>query len=79
MNHSLVGCVIGGVALASLPLGGEEVCHRCAEIRAYNALHHRNYDYYDDYLKEQKEQGETAREPIADVVLKALNGGKSQK
>lgn len=32
----------------------EPVCHRCEEIREYNAEHHQNFDYYDDYLKSQQ-------------------------
>ena len=40
--------------LATLSLNGDEtVCHRCEEIREYNAEHHQNFEYYDDYLKTQ--------------------------
>lgn len=36
-----------------LPLiSGEPVCHHCEEIRLYNAEHHKNYEYYEDYLKD---------------------------
>lgn len=31
----------------------EAVCPRCEEIREYNAAHHQNYEYYEDYLKGQ--------------------------
>lgn len=30
----------------------EAVCHRCEEIREYNKTHHKNYEYYEDYLKD---------------------------
>lgn len=33
------------------------VCHKCEEIREYNKTHHKNYDYYEDYLKEVQEGG----------------------
>ena len=45
------------VALAALILSTqattakEAVCHRCEEVREYNAEHHKNYEYYDDYAK----------------------------
>jgi len=29
----------------------DPVCHHCEEIREYNAAHHENYEYYDQYLK----------------------------
>ena len=30
----------------------EAVCPRCEEIREYNKTHHKNYEYYEDYLKD---------------------------
>ncbi|HEV8051721.1 MAG TPA: hypothetical protein VGP47_04435 [Parachlamydiaceae bacterium] len=29
----------------------EPVCHHCEDIREYNAEHHQNFEYYDQYLK----------------------------
>ena len=29
----------------------EAVCHRCEEVREYNAAHHKNYEYFEDYAK----------------------------
>lgn len=29
-------------------------CVKCDEIRLYNAEHHENFEYYEDYLKGQK-------------------------
>ena len=34
----------------------EPVCHRCEEIREYNAEHHENFEYYDDYKKLEKNE-----------------------
>ena len=34
----------------------ESVCHRCEEIREYNAEHHENFEYYDDYLTSKNEK-----------------------
>lgn len=31
----------------------EGTCEKCEVIREYNKTHHKNYEYYDDYLKEQ--------------------------
>lgn len=30
------------------------VCFHCEEIREYNKTHHKNYEYYEDYLKDQQ-------------------------
>jgi hypothetical protein len=30
----------------------QAVCKMCEEIREYNAEHHKNYEYYEDYLKD---------------------------
>ena len=37
----------------------EPVCHRCEEIREYNAEHHENFEYYDDYVKLEKNEKST--------------------
>lgn len=37
----------------------EPVCHHCEEIREYNAKYHHNYEYYEDYLKAEKNQGQS--------------------
>jgi hypothetical protein len=42
-----------GMAIFSLN-ADEPVCHRCEEIREYNAKYHVNYEYYEDYLKAEK-------------------------
>lgn len=33
-------------------LHAEPVCPKCEAIREYNKTHHKNYEYYEDYLKE---------------------------
>lgn len=40
----------------------EPVCEKCEVIREYNKTHHKNYEYYEDYLKEQKNTEKTAEE-----------------
>lgn len=42
--------------LLLLPLIGwaEPVCKKCEVIREYNKSHPGDYEYYDDYLKNQK-------------------------
>lgn len=43
------------LSFTTLFLDGEEpVCHRCEEIREYNAKYHQNFEYYDDYQKTQE-------------------------
>lgn len=49
-NLSMGLLSLSGISLFSLN-GQEAVCHRCEEIREYNAENHQNFDYYDDYLK----------------------------
>ena len=46
-------CLLGAAAPSFA--GEEPVCHHCEEIREYNAKYHENFEYYDDYLKENKE------------------------
>lgn len=52
----------------------EPVCERCEEIREYNALHHKNYDYYEDYLmtlnttQNTTSSPETPKDHIAEVL-----------
>lgn len=34
--------------------GDDGVCKKCEVIREYNKTHHKNYEYYDDYLKDNE-------------------------
>lgn len=43
----------------------EPVCKRCEEIRKDNALHHKNYNYYEDYLNDQTSTAEPANDSAA--------------
>lgn len=43
--------------------GDEPVCHRCEEIREYNAEHHHNFEYYDEYLKTEGKSQEATNNP----------------
>jgi hypothetical protein len=49
-----VFCLFGAAA----PSFAEEapVCHRCEEIREYNAKYHENFEYYDDYVKKDDKE-----------------------
>lgn len=38
----------------------EDICHHCEDIREYNAKHHENFEYYDDYLKVHPEEKKVA-------------------
>ena len=49
----------------------EPVCHRCEEIREYNAEHHHNFEYYDEFLTaEGEKKQETANSPKNDDFKK---------
>lgn len=51
MNRILL--VIFGVCLCATRVESDEpVCAHCAEVREYNKEHHKNYEYFDDYLKD---------------------------
>lgn len=46
-------------SIASSAFAGEEpVCHKCEIIREHNKKHPGEYEYYEDYLKHQKENAE---------------------
>lgn len=45
----LTTTLLGVFSLSSTIYAG---CPMCDEIREYNAEHHKNYTYYEDYLKE---------------------------
>jgi len=52
-----------GMGVVSLPLhASSSGCARCDQIREDNALHHKNYDYYEDFEKEQP--GKPAAVPV---------------
>lgn len=48
-----------GLTAAAFLHAEEPVCHHCEEIREYNAAHHQNYEYYEDYLKTPQKAPET--------------------
>lgn len=48
-----VSIIMISFAGASFLHSGDGICHRCEEIREYNKTHHQNYEYYEDYLREQ--------------------------
>ena len=40
----------------------EPVCHRCEIIREHNKKHPGDYEYYEDYLKHQKDSAKQLSE-----------------
>lgn len=47
--------ILGGILTFATSAQAEPpVCHRCEEIREYNKEHHKNYKYYEDYLKAEQ-------------------------
>lgn len=40
----------------------DPVCPRCQSIREWNKEHHKNYQYYEDYVKDT-DKGEKQEEP----------------
>lgn len=52
-----------GVSFSFFLNAQEKVCQRCEEIREYNAKHHKNYEYYEDYLKENSGFCRMAEDP----------------
>lgn len=48
--------LFSALAVSSFSIAEEEpVCHKCEIIREYNKKHPGDYEYYEDYLKHQKE------------------------
>lgn len=60
--NSMLFLMLGAVSLNA----EEPVCHHCEEIREYNAKYHKNYEYYDDYLKAEKNE-QSQKEPAKDL------------
>jgi len=61
-------CVISVFTLQA----DEPICHHCEEIREYNAAHHENYEYYDQYLKANPAQNSSFKgSPVAERNVNA--------
>jgi hypothetical protein len=44
--------IVGAFTCMTMGISADApVCHHCEEIRLYNAEHHKNYEYFEDYLK----------------------------
>lgn len=63
---TLAAIGLAGMAAASL-YGGDGVCFHCEEIREDNKVNHKNYEYYEDYLKDQQKTVKTTP-PVAKPV-----------
>lgn len=44
-----MACAAAALAAQSLT-AQEKKCHRCEAVREYNAEHHKNFEYFDDYV-----------------------------
>ncbi len=53
--------LVGTIGMGAAALQAEATCARCEEIRADNAVNHKNYEYYEDYLKDQSKGGNAAK------------------
>ena len=45
MTAALAAAILAAQAVTAK----ERTCHRCEEVREYNAEHHKNFEYYDEY------------------------------
>lgn len=61
------------LSCVALTLNGDEpVCHRCEEIREYNAKYHENFEYYDEYLKNHGDKGQKTTEALSEQPHKEI-------
>lgn len=66
-SQFFVSIICLNLCLAFSPLMSEApVCHHCEEIRLYNAAHHKNYEYFEDY----KGEDEGKANPVAETTDK---------
>lgn len=64
VKNKTLTLILGMIAICgSMDAHSEEaVCHKCEKVREYNAAHpENNYYWYDDYLKEKKEESQGAK------------------
>lgn len=58
----------------------EAICHRCEEIREYNAEHHQNFEYYDEYLRAPgRNESAINREPTISQPIPIPSGAPKPK
>lgn len=60
-----MNCLLFCIAIVSSSVSfakEEPVCHKCEIIRENNKKHPGDYEYYEDYLKHQKEDAKPAPE-----------------
>jgi hypothetical protein len=69
---SLVALCALGIRLFSLN-GEEPICHHCEEIREYNAEHHQNFEYFDDYLKGSQSESDESSAYRDPKIQKPIN------
>lgn len=57
--------ILGIFGMTSTLSAGPGLCTKCDRIREHNKTHHKNYEYYDDYLDEQEQEPEKKDAPDA--------------
>lgn len=65
------------MGMGPVSLSAEAVCPRCEAIREDNALHHKNYQYYDDYEAEQKNVNTPSAPKAPNQVMIKKNSNNS--
>lgn len=54
---------LASLTVASFATAAEgKICKKCEAQREYNKLHHKDYEYYEDYLKSEKESDSPCEE-----------------
>lgn len=77
--------VLGMSMMVGATLQASGVCLHCEEIREDNKLHHKNYEYYEDYLKDsggaQKNASEESKNEPQKTPQQPIknNSGKKNK
>lgn len=59
-SFKILSFLILGMSFLGIVSADEPVCPRCESIREYNKTHHKNYKYYEDYLKDDQGQEQKA-------------------
>lgn len=62
MRYLLLSCLAATALIPALRAEEEPVCHRCEVIREHNKKHPGEYEYYEDYLKHEKDNAKPLHE-----------------
>lgn len=68
--HRSALALMGVVGMAAASLHGSDggICLHCEEIREDNKVNHKNYEYYEDYLKDQQKGEQKEKQTVAMYV-----------